>query len=128
MALFSTCTSSELRRLARLGTRLRMASGRHLVMAGRGGAEVLMVVKGSASCVVSGTEVARFGAGDFFGEIAALDGGPRTATVVATSDMEVLVFTAREFEDLVKTSPEVAHKVLRVMARRLRHADARAVA
>lgn len=78
--------------------------------------------------VRGGMEVARFGQGDFFGEVATLDGGPRTATVVASTDMEVLVLSRGEFDMLVKSSPEVAHRVLRAMASRLRQANAPTVA
>jgi CRP-like cAMP-binding protein len=77
---------------------------------------------------VGGVERARFGPGDFFGEVATLDGGPRTATVVAGPGMEVLVLNRFEFEMLFKSSPEVAHRMLKAMAHRLRQADALAVA
>jgi CRP/FNR family cyclic AMP-dependent transcriptional regulator len=111
-----------------LGTRLRIRAGQRLVTTGDRGSEVLIVLSGMASCLVRGVEEARFGPGDFFGEVATLDGGPRTATVVASTDMEVLVLTGVEFETMVKSSPEVAHRVLKSMAHRLRQANAKAVA
>jgi CRP-like cAMP-binding protein len=89
---------------------------------------VVIVLSGSATCLVAGTEVAWFGPGDFFGEVAALDGGPRTATVVAITDMELLVLSRCEFALLIKSSPEVAHRILGSMAHRLRQANALAVA
>ncbi len=114
--------------LSGLGTRMRVAAGQRLTIAGNRGAEVLIVVSGTATCLVQGVEEARFGPGDFFGEVATLDGGPRTATVVAGTDMEVLVLNKFEFEMLVKSSPEVAHRMLKAMAHRLRRANAKAVA
>ena len=114
--------------MARLGTRLSISAGRPLVTSGNRGSEVLIVLSGVASCLVRGVEEARFGPGDFFGEVATLDGGPRTATVVADTDMEVLVLNGTEFESMVKASPEVAHRVLKAMAHRLRQANAAAVA
>ncbi len=117
-----------MKRLSSLGTRVHMAAGKALTKTGASGAEVLIVLAGTAICQVHGIEVARFGPGDFFGEVATLDGGPRTATVVAKTDMEVLVLSRLEFETLVKSSPEVAHRILRAMAQRLRHANAAAVA
>jgi CRP/FNR family cyclic AMP-dependent transcriptional regulator len=128
VALFSGCTGRTLRRLSGLGTRVQMPTGRKLTTAGSRGSEVLIVLSGTATCQVHGVEVARFGPGDFFGEVAALDGGPRTATVVASTDMEVLVLTRVEFATLVRSSPEVAHRMLRAMAHRLRRANGQAVA
>jgi CRP/FNR family cyclic AMP-dependent transcriptional regulator len=128
VAFFSECTGRTLKRLSGLGTHVHMPSGKHLTTAGSRGAEVLIVLSGTATCLVQGVEVARFGPGDFFGEVATLDGGPRTATVVAGTDMEVLVLNRFEFERLVKTSPEIAHRMLRTMAHRLRQANAQAVA
>jgi CRP/FNR family cyclic AMP-dependent transcriptional regulator len=117
-----------MKRLSHLGTRVHMAAGKPLTKAGGSGAEVLIVLAGAAICQVHGMEVARFGPGDFFGEVSTLDGGPRTATVVASTDIEVLVLSRFEFETLVRSSPDVAHRVLRTMAHRLRNANAGAVA
>jgi CRP-like cAMP-binding protein len=70
----------------------------------------------------NGTKIARFGPGDFFGEVAVLDGGARTATVVADSDMTVLVLSPSEFDALLDLSPQVARRVVAAMASRLRRA------
>ena len=128
VALFSNCSGRAMKRLSTLGTRLPMSEGRQLTRAGSRGAEVMIVLSGTATCFVGEAEVARFGPGDFFGEVSTLDGGPRTATVVASTDMEVLVLSRVEFEMLVKSSPEVAHRMLTTMAHRLRQANAQAVA
>jgi len=117
-----------MKRLSHLGTRVHVPAGKPLTKTGGSGAEVLIVLCGTAICQVHGIEVARFGPGDFFGEVATLDGGPRTATVVASTDMDVLVLSRLEFDTLVRSSPEVAHRILRTMAHRLRHANAGAVA
>ena len=81
------------------------------------------MLSGVASCRVESKVVASFGDGDFFGEVATLDGGPRTATVVAVTDMEVLVLDRSEFQALIALSPEVASRILLAMARRLRSAS-----
>jgi CRP/FNR family transcriptional regulator, cyclic AMP receptor protein len=128
LPIFEGCTPRARRRLSTLGTRIRVSAGRPLIKTGGRGAEVLIVLAGTAICEVHDREVARFGPGDFFGEVATLDGGPRTATVVAGTDMDVLVLNRSEFEALVKSSPEVAHRILTTMAQRLRHANAAAVA
>jgi len=128
LPVFAGCSGRTMKRVSTLGTRLNIRAGHCLTTAGSRGAEVLIVLSGTATCLVRGVEEARFGPGDFFGEVATLDGGPRTATVVASTDMEVLVLSGFEFEMLFKSSPEVAHRMLKVTARRLRQANAKAVA
>ncbi len=98
LSIFAGCTRRALKRLSHLGTRVHMPAGKPLTKTGGSGAEVLIVLSGTAICQVHGIEVARFGPGDFFGEVATLDGGPRTATVVASTDMEVLVLSRLEFD------------------------------
>ena len=104
LPIFADCSPRTMKVLSGLGTRMRVAAGQQLTSAGKRGAEVLIVVSGTATCLVQGVEEARFGPGDFFGEVATLDGGPRTATVVAATDMEVLVmnkFRIRDAGDVV---------------------------
>jgi CRP/FNR family cyclic AMP-dependent transcriptional regulator len=128
LPVFAGCSGRTMKLVSNLGTRLQIRAGQRLVTSGDRGSEVLIVLSGTASCLVGGVEEARFGPGDFFGEVATLDGGPRTATVVASTDMAVLVLNRVEFEIMVKSSPEVAHRVLKSMAHRLRQANAKAVA
>jgi CRP-like cAMP-binding protein len=109
-----------------IGTRVHVKAGRKLVAAGDFTSEILLVLSGTASCYVDTREVATFVAGDFFGEVATLCGGPRTATVTATTDMDLWVFVRGEFEEVLRVSPDIARRMLCAMARRLRAADAAA--
>jgi CRP/FNR family transcriptional regulator, cyclic AMP receptor protein len=126
LSLFAGCGTKELRKVEQIGTRLQVPAGRRLTRAGDQGREVVVVLAGVASCEIDSKVVATFAEGDFFGEVAVLDGGPRTATVVARTDMDLLILDRFEFETLVKASPEVAHRLLQAMARRLRSASATA--
>lgn len=128
LPILSGCSRRDMRHFAGLGTRVSVESGSRLTTVGARGAEVLIVLSGTATCTVNGIEVARFGPGEFFGEVAVLDGGPRTATVIADQDMELLVLDHFEFEALIKASPAIAHRMLQSMALRLRQANAAAVA
>ena len=121
--LFSTCNTRELREVAQLGTPIRMAAGTTIAKEGSSGRELLLVLSGEATCRAKGRKLARFGPGDFFGEMSLLDQGLRSATVVADSDMELLVLDSREFRRLVESSPTIAWKILGTMAARLRRAD-----
>ncbi len=121
--LFSTCNTRELREIARLGTETTIAAGVTITAEDTVGKELVIILDGSATCRVSGRKLAHFGPGDFFGEMSLLDKGPRSATVTADTEMEILVLDGREFHRLIQTSSTVAWKVLQVMAGRLRHAD-----
>ena len=66
-----------------------------------------------------GTEVARLGAGDFFGEIALIEHAPRTATVTAATPLRFFVLTSQAFWGLLDHNPMVERKVLRALAKRL---------
>jgi len=72
---------------------------------------------------VGDKEVAVLGPGDLFGEMSLLDQAPRSATVVADSDMRVTVFVRSEFVRLIEASPKIALKLLAAMAARLRSVD-----
>lgn len=90
---------------------------------GHSGREFFVIEDGHASCRVRGVIKARFERGDFFGEIALLDGGPRTATVIAETPMQLVVFDAGEFRSMLNASPLVRHRLLVEMSRRLRAAN-----
>ena len=74
-----------------------------------------------------GASVAELGPGQYFGEMALLDGAPRNATVTATEPTDLLLLGQREFAAVLDSSPGVARKLLTHMAARLREADKQAV-
>jgi CRP/FNR family transcriptional regulator len=121
--LFSGCTDDELEQIGRLGTVITTGGGTHLTTQGGAGHEFLLLRSGHAECLRDGSLVARFGPGDSFGELALLDGGSRNATVVATDDVEVLVLSHGEFNDLLDRAPSIARKLLVELVRRQRLAD-----
>ena len=67
--------------------------------------------------------IATAGPGEFFGEISLLDGGPRTATVIADTPVVAIRLFKSSFDRVVKEEPQVAGKILTVVARRLREAE-----
>jgi CRP-like cAMP-binding protein len=122
--LFSSCTHSELRSIAQLGTPVDAEEGAVLTQQGKPGREFFLVLDGVASCRVGSREVKKFRAGGYFGELALLHGGLRTADVVATTPMDLLVFDAREFRTMLTTTPNIGVKMLANLAERLMEADA----
>lgn len=123
-ALFGSCDHRERRAIAKLGTPILIDEGRTLITEGERGREFFVVGSGCAVCEVGRRAVARFGMGDFFGEMALLDGGPRTATVTAESQMLVWVYSTAEFRALLDTSPRVRERLFVELAHRLRAANA----
>ncbi len=70
-----------------------------------------------------GNVIATIGAGDHFGELALLDGGPRTATVTATTDLDLLVLGQRQFLGLLEELPALSRKMLATLAGQVRRLD-----
>lgn len=121
--LFSGLSQKELRSIVALGTYMEIKQGYVLTQEGAHGREAFLIVSGTARCLVGDTEVAVLGPGDLLGEMSLLDQAPRSATVVADSDMSVTVFVRSEFIRLIEASPKIALKLLVVMAARLRSVD-----
>jgi CRP-like cAMP-binding protein len=118
--LLSTCNKKELRQIANLGTHLSVADGTVLTEQGQPGKEFFLLLHGAARCFVNDALVADFSPGDFFGEMALLDRGPRHATVVAEGTTELIVLDGAEFNALLDTSPAITKKVLFALAERTR--------
>jgi CRP-like cAMP-binding protein len=118
--LFSHCTKDELRQIATLTTTKDVAPGAVLAEQGAVGREFFVITDGSATATRDGAWLADLGPGSFFGELALLDGGLRTATVVADTAMTVLVLSRTEFKTLQLTAPTVAYKMLAEVGARLR--------
>jgi CRP/FNR family transcriptional regulator, cyclic AMP receptor protein len=121
--LFAGCTHSELRSIAQLGSPVSVEQGEVLTAQGSLGREFFLVLSGIASCRLGKRQIAEFTMGGYFGELALLHGGIRTADVVAETDMELLVLDAREFKSMLATTPAISLKMLARLAERLADAD-----
>lgn len=117
--LFADCSKTELRALAKTADELDLREGTIMTREGRPGREFFVLIDGSALVTKKGKKVADLKGGDWFGEIALLTDTPRTATVTATSAVDVLVITDRRFRTVVETMPSIALKVLSSVSERL---------
>jgi len=122
--LFAGCSKSELRELAKTADELDLRQGTVLTREGRPGREFFVLIDGTAEVTRKGKTIADLGPGDWLGEIALITDSPRTATVTATSPVDVLVITDRRFRSVVETMPSIALKVLACVGERL-SSDAR---
>ena len=127
VGLFSRCTRRERRTVARHMQIAELPAGADLVIEGEVGDALFLILSGEAVVLRDGVEVNRVGEGSYFGELAILDGSPRSATVRAESDVTVAVLGIRMFRTLLRELPDLAEQLLVGLAGQLRDAQ-RAVA
>ena len=118
--LFAGSRPRDLERIARLCTEVAVPAGRTLCREGEAGQEFFVLEAGTVQVSAGGQQLATLGAGEFFGELALLDAGPRTATVTAETDVTVLVVSRQEFMGLLEEEPLVAVRMLPAIGARLR--------
>jgi CRP-like cAMP-binding protein len=92
-------------------------------MEGSGGAAFFLIESGEAIVSKKGIHLATLGPGDYFGELALIDGGTRSATVTAATDLVCYGLTFWEFRPLIERNSSIAWKLLQALAKRLRDAD-----
>jgi CRP-like cAMP-binding protein len=125
--MFSSLNKRELGLIARSADVVTVKPGTEIVTQGTPGHEFYLVVSGQAVVRRNGRKIATLGPGQYFGELALLDRGPRSATVTAESEVELAIISQREFLAVLNQVPAVAYKLLVSMASRLREADTKAL-
>lgn len=123
--LFSGCSQRELAQIARTCDEVEVKAGKELISQGALGREMFVVRSGEAAVKRNGRKIATVGAGGYFGELSLLSSLPRNSTIVALSDMSLLVLGAREFGALLDEMPTIGHKLLGAMAKRLSEQDSK---
>ena len=121
--LFEGCSSRELGFIASRTDEVPVGAGRVLTKQGRPGNSFYVILDGEAEVEIDGAKRGTLKKGDFFGEIALLDRGPRTATVSSTSPIRLLGLTAWVFRGLIEEHPSIGLKLLEGVAERLREAS-----
>jgi len=121
--LFSTCSRRQLHLISALTASEELPAGSVLTREGATGGIAFIVASGRAEVERKGRRLAVLGPGDVVGELSLIDGRPRSATVHALTDLEVLEIDSRDLTRLLRTNPGVRRKLLEVLAGRIRHAD-----
>jgi CRP-like cAMP-binding protein len=121
--LFSDFERRDLEHLARSFKERTFEAGSTVADEGKTGAGFFVIESGEASVSVRGAERGKLGPGDYFGEIALIDEGARSATVTADSELRCYGLTSWEFRPLVEGNASIAWKLLETMAKRLRAAQ-----
>jgi len=120
--LFAELSQRELRQIARLFKLRRFAAGATVVKEGSGGAAFFVIESGEAVVYVGGKRDSTLKEGDYFGEIALIDDGPRMATIVAATDLVCYGLTYWDFRPVVRANGIIAWKLLQHMTKLLRGA------
>jgi CRP-like cAMP-binding protein len=118
--IFSGCSKRELAIIARAAKEVSHREGTVVAREGERGIGLFLILEGNAAITIGGKTKAKLGPGDFFGEVALLDGGPRTATVTALSPLRLVGITGWVFRGLLMEHPSIALKTLEAVAGRLR--------
>jgi CRP/FNR family transcriptional regulator, cyclic AMP receptor protein len=121
--LFAGLGDGDLREVARLADEVDVPAGTALTREGQLGHEFFVIVEGRARVNRNGRKVNELGPGDFLGEIALIDGRPRSATVTTEEPTRLLVLAHREFRSLLDNFPKIERQVLQALADRVRQAD-----
>jgi CRP/FNR family transcriptional regulator, cyclic AMP receptor protein len=120
--LFADLDKHELRQIARLFKQRRFPAGETVVQEGSGGAAFYVIDSGEATVFVAGEEYSTLKPGDYFGEIALIDEGPRMATITATTELVCYGITFWDFRPLVEENGVIGWKLLQSLAKIYRDA------
>ena len=118
--LFADLPPSDLKQIAAIAGERLYEDGTFIAREGDAGTELLVIVEGEVRILAAGKEIARRKRGDYVGEMAVLDGEPRSASLVADGNVRALRIGRREMETILRERPETSHVMLVVLARRLR--------
>jgi len=124
--LFHELDDAELEQVARLFKQRTFAPQETVAKEGSGGAAFYLIESGTATVTVGGQERRGLGPGDYFGEIALIDEGARSATITANEELVTYGLTFWDFRPLVQENAAICWKLLQFMVGRLRAAEARA--
>jgi CRP/FNR family transcriptional regulator len=125
--LFALCDERSVERLGMLVEEVDVPAGRVLFSQGDTAQELFIIVSGQVRVERDGAVLANRGPGEFFGEIALVAEGPRTATAVCVTDCRLLVLAHRDFHSLMDEFPGLKMRVLETLAKRIRRLDTTAV-
>ena len=121
--LFSNLSQKHLKEIAKHADQVQVGKGRVLVQQGKTGWEFIFIVEGKARVEKNGKIIRQLSGGDFFGEISLIDGEPRTSSVIAETDMTLLIVHKPSFDHLLDAIPGLQRKILISLCQYLRRAE-----
>ena len=121
--LFSNLSKRHLNEIGKHADQVSIKAGKVLAQQGRTGREFVFIVEGKAQVKKDGKVIRHLSSGDFFGEISLIDGEPQTATVIAETDMTILLVNSKSFDHLLNTVPGLQKKIMVSLCKYLRRAE-----
>jgi len=121
--LFSNLSKRHLNEIGKHADQVSIKAGKVLAQQGRTGREFVFIVEGKAQVKKDGKVIRHLSSGDFFGEISLIDGKPQTATVIAETDMTILLVHSSSFDHLLDTIPGLQKKIMVSLCKYLRRAE-----
>jgi CRP/FNR family transcriptional regulator/CRP/FNR family cyclic AMP-dependent transcriptional regulator len=121
--LFSNLSQRHLGEIGKHADQVQVERDRVLVQQGKTGWEFIFIVEGKARVEKNGKVIRQLSGGDFFGEISLIDGEPRTSSVIAETDMTLLIVHKPSFDHLLEDIPGLQRKILISLCQYLRRAE-----
>ena len=123
ISLFSECSAKELALVVKNSTERALKAGTIIMDQGQTGREAYVILEGSATIKRNGKKIGTAKAGTVVGELSLLDNGPRTAAVIADTDVTLLVISERALKGAIDNIPAISRKLLKALATRVRELD-----
>lgn len=123
ISLFSECSAKELALVVKNSTERALKAGTIIMDQGQTGREAYVILEGSATIKRNGKKIGTAKAGAVVGELSLLDSGPRTAAVIADTDVTLLVISERALKGAIDNIPAISRKLLKALATRVRELD-----
>jgi CRP-like cAMP-binding protein len=124
--MLRSCSQEEIDHIAELGIAISTPEGQNIINQGEAGNQFFVITNGTVQVSRDGQPVASLGPGDYFGELALFDSGPRNATVTATSSTTLVSVSRNTFRELLGEVSSLRDALLSGMAKRLHELEGRA--
>ncbi len=121
--LFSGFDEAELRRVAELSRIVEVAAGTTVTQLGEPGDSFFLIIDGAVTVRTPVGAGSQLQPGDFFGEMSLLDGEPRSATIVAATEVRLLIVDRTQFWRLLEQMPDLVRRILTILSRRVRRLE-----
>jgi CRP-like cAMP-binding protein len=121
--LFQGLSKRDIRRVAKMAAKVTFPARSVMVSPRRRADAFYVIIDGQAEVTTKAGERIRLASGAFFGEMALLDSGPRTATVAAVTEVLAMAISQQRFREFLEAEPKVAFAIMRELAARVRRVE-----